>query len=443
MSASVVMLDKTAEKPEVVYTTDTPDLIALETRDDGIYYVAKKAGEAKITATVIDPVSSEEFVLEDTLFVKAIEMENHTIEPNQTVQMTYRLLPNDEVFPSYYTTEWTSADESIATVDENGLVTGTDKEGTAEIELTVKSFGTIYYHAVATVTVKEPVVNTAPMISAEDKILVVGDVFDPLKDVTATDNEDGDITDDIEVIKNDVDADTVGTYEVIYRVADSEGEIVEKTIIVTVKEPEKVNVVFNAILDDNPELIVTEKQFVKGSEMDMDMLKDLNALLDELAAESFYQGYQCTGFFLDKEGNQPLRLGYHFNDDTAIYMIWESVDNPPEQPTEPEEPEKPEPEKPTEPDQPTEQPTNPEKPITPEKPIKPNKSIQPNKPSEPEKLPINHGAENIKTGNESDIENSVATGDFSLFSLYMTMLSISGLCIAVFYTIRKKNEINN
>lgn len=67
-------------------------------------------------------------------------------------------------------------------------------------------------------------------------LLDVGDEFDPLKDVTATDKEDGNITLTIEnVIKNEVDNTKVGVYEVTYKVTDSQGASTVKTIKVTVK----------------------------------------------------------------------------------------------------------------------------------------------------------------------------------------------------------------
>ena len=71
------------------------------------------------------------------------------------------------------------------------------------------------------------------MIVATDKVLTVGDSFDPLKDVTADDPEDGQIIIKSEhVIKNEVNTKVPGKYEVIYRVADKEGLATEKTIIV-------------------------------------------------------------------------------------------------------------------------------------------------------------------------------------------------------------------
>lgn len=89
--------------------------------------------------------------------------------------------------------------------------------------------------------------NMIPEITAEDKTLTVGDEFDPLKDPTAFDKEDGNITEDLEVIKNEVDTSTAGQYEVTYKVTDSKGASAIKTIVVTVvdhSEPETP--------DDNP-----------------------------------------------------------------------------------------------------------------------------------------------------------------------------------------------
>ncbi len=87
-----------------------------------------------------------------------------------------------------------------------------------------------------TVNPKAADLNACPVIQATDKTLTVGDEFDPLADVTAEDEEDGDITDKIEVVKNTVDTKKAGKYEVTYKVTDSDGATRTKTIKVTVKE---------------------------------------------------------------------------------------------------------------------------------------------------------------------------------------------------------------
>ena len=78
--------------------------------------------------------------------------------------------------------------------------------------------------------------NEVPVINAEDKTLTVGDKFDPMDGVTATDKEDGDLTNQIEIAKNTVDTSKAGLYSVTYEVTDKDGASVEKSINVVVKE---------------------------------------------------------------------------------------------------------------------------------------------------------------------------------------------------------------
>ena len=88
-------------------------------------------------------------------------------------------------------------------------------------------------------------INHVPTINASDKTITVGDKLDPMKDVTANDKEDGDLTSKIKVINNTVDTKKAGTYEVTYQVTDSQGATVTKTVKVNVKaapvNPDKDN----------------------------------------------------------------------------------------------------------------------------------------------------------------------------------------------------------
>ncbi|MCX0365311.1 DUF5011 domain-containing protein [Clostridium perfringens] len=88
-----------------------------------------------------------------------------------------------------------------------------------------------------TTTVKRVVTviaNEVPVIDATDKTIKVGDTFDPMAGVTAEDKEDGNLTDKVKVIKNDVNTDIPGKYEVVYEVTDNQGATSTKTITVTV-----------------------------------------------------------------------------------------------------------------------------------------------------------------------------------------------------------------
>ena len=81
--------------------------------------------------------------------------------------------------------------------------------------------------------------NTPPVIVAEDKTIVQGTKFNYKEGVTATDNEDGPLTDKIEVVEETVKVDVVGTYKVTYKVTDKNNTTTTKTITVTVTENKK------------------------------------------------------------------------------------------------------------------------------------------------------------------------------------------------------------
>ncbi|EUJ52622.1 immunoglobulin-like domain-containing protein, partial [Listeria fleischmannii] len=78
--------------------------------------------------------------------------------------------------------------------------------------------------------------NDKPVITASDKTIKVGDTFDPKAGVTASDTEDGDLTSAIVVTSNNVDTTKAGTYQVSYKVTDSDGNEATKTITVTVEK---------------------------------------------------------------------------------------------------------------------------------------------------------------------------------------------------------------
>ena len=139
----------------------------------------------------------------------------------------------------------------------------TTKPGKYEVTYKVTDRKGASYTKTITVTVnlKMEVLNAIPTIKAEDKTLTVGDTFDPKADVTAEDVEDGDLTDKIEVLKNEVDTTKAGKYEVTYKVTDRKGASRTKTITVTVNpkmEP----------LNEVPTIDVTDKEITVGDKFD-------------------------------------------------------------------------------------------------------------------------------------------------------------------------------
>ncbi|MBC1435400.1 DUF5011 domain-containing protein [Listeria rocourtiae] len=112
----------------------------------------------------------------------------------------------------------------------------TSKAGTYNVTYSVTDKDGNKATKTITVTVRA---NEKPVITATDKELKVGDTFNPLTGVTATDKEDGNLTSKITVTSNTVNTAKAGTYNVTYSVTDKDGNKATKTITVTVKANEK------------------------------------------------------------------------------------------------------------------------------------------------------------------------------------------------------------
>ena len=84
---------------------------------------------------------------------------------------------------------------------------------------------------------KMTTLNKIPVINAQDRIVQLGEEFDPLEGVTATDEEDKDLTEKIKVIRNDVDTKVAGDYTVVFSVTDSQGATAIHEMLVVVNQP--------------------------------------------------------------------------------------------------------------------------------------------------------------------------------------------------------------
>ncbi len=107
----------------------------------------------------------------------------------------------------------------------------------------------------------------APIITASDKTIEVGDTLDVLKDVEAYDNEDGNITNKIIVTENTVNNQVSGTYKITYSVTDSKNHTTTKTINVYVLENEKptisandIDVLVNSNFDPKENVTANDKE---------------------------------------------------------------------------------------------------------------------------------------------------------------------------------------
>lgn len=64
-----------------------------------------------------------------------------------------------------------------------------------------------------------------------------------MQGITASDQEDGSLTDEIKILSDTVDLDKAGSYEVVYEVTDSVGQVVQKSAAITIKfnNPPEIN----------------------------------------------------------------------------------------------------------------------------------------------------------------------------------------------------------
>ncbi|MBC1458808.1 immunoglobulin-like domain-containing protein [Listeria newyorkensis] len=81
--------------------------------------------------------------------------------------------------------------------------------------------------------------NDKPEIHVADQTFKAGFAFDPMTGVSASDLEDGDLSDNVKIIANDVNIDVAGDYHITYSVLDSDGNTTEKTITITVLSNDK------------------------------------------------------------------------------------------------------------------------------------------------------------------------------------------------------------
>ncbi|MBC1358004.1 immunoglobulin-like domain-containing protein [Listeria booriae] len=98
--------------------------------------------------------------------------------------------------------------------------------------------------------------NDAPTFTTSDVYLKVGDKFNPYAGITASDTEDGDLTDRIDIDSSSVDMTKAGTYAVEYSVTDSDNNTTKITRHVYVRT------------NDKPVIHASDQTFKAGASFD-------------------------------------------------------------------------------------------------------------------------------------------------------------------------------
>lgn len=136
--------------------------------------------------------------------------------------------------------------------------------------------------------------NNPPIIHAVDKTIKVGDVFNALDGVTATDVEDDDSTLNIKVKENTVDTSKAGVYKVVYELTDSGGKTTTKEITVTVENKSTSGGGSTKPLYPDIEELVGEDRFEtaikisnKWNQADAVVISNAYSIVDNLTATPF------------------------------------------------------------------------------------------------------------------------------------------------------------
>lgn len=180
-----------------------------------------KEGTYKVTYTVVD---NSNFHASKTVSVKVVSSEIPTItasdrEVKQFTSFDYMEGVSAKAYDGTDLTDEVTYDGKV----------NMDKAGSYEVTYKVQDSKGKEVSKKVTITV---IADEKPIINAEDKEIYLNSEFNPLDGVTASDAEDGVIS-NIEY-SGEVDTKVVGDYKVTYKVSDRNGQEVTKTITVKV-----------------------------------------------------------------------------------------------------------------------------------------------------------------------------------------------------------------
>ena len=159
----------------LIWTSDNEEVATV---DENGLVTAVSVGEANITATAVDGsgvTATCKVTVTPKLVTSVILDESElTIEKNFTEQLTATVAPDDA---DNLSLTWTSDNEEVATVDENGLVTAVG-EGTATITATANDGSGVSASCVVTVTfidgIADVEVSKVTVLAANGRITVSG-----------------------------------------------------------------------------------------------------------------------------------------------------------------------------------------------------------------------------------------------------------------------------
>ncbi|MGL4796513.1 MAG: immunoglobulin-like domain-containing protein, partial [Paraclostridium sp.] len=177
-----------------------------------------------------------------------------------------------------------------------------------------------------------PEVNNAPVLKGlEDKTISIGEVFDKMAGVSASDREDGDLTNKIVVI-GDVDTSKAGKYTLTYKVTDSKGIETKKERVITVKDSSQLEDTYDPkqVYYGGETVIYkgekyTAKWWVQGEVPDKSQAWEKEIIQNEDGTINYFDGMVCTGGELVSHNGKVYKAKWWTNTIPGSDESWELV----------------------------------------------------------------------------------------------------------------------
>ena len=319
---SATITNENADKKDVVWTTSDEKIASIEADGNTVKVIAKAKGQVTITAKATDgSEKSDSITIEiqdykdhvvdlakdiiDTNVVTPVNGSGQKDSPVQmevkdvTVEEFNKFLNNIKKLNPEIQREYTDGEFTVyqIKIQNNSLMSKfirtLKNEETNEAYINIKIKNSVANseelkselkkvltekdEEIVKPSIPGGIINAIPKIEAKDRLINVGQKFEPLEGVTATDKEDGNITENIKIIENTVNVNAVGTYKVTYKVTDSKGAEARKTITVIVNALPVINAEDKVIKvgeDFNPLIGVTATDKEDGAITKIDVLEN-------------------------------------------------------------------------------------------------------------------------------------------------------------------------
>ncbi|UBH10722.1 immunoglobulin-like domain-containing protein [Macrococcus armenti] len=267
----------TPDEPPTIVNTGNNELVVGDSFDPMADVIAMDKEDGDITSDIIVESNNVDTSVPGTYQV----IYKVTDSKGNTFTFTRNILVKAQVAPNEVPTITSAGSNNIVegeAFDPMADVTASDAEDgdlTSEIKIVSNNVDTstpgtyeIVYQVTdsqgSTMTLTRSIIvspstvsNNVPKItSAGSNNLMKGEAFDPMADVTASDVEDGDLTSSIEIVSNNVDTAIPGTYEIVYRVTDSDGNTFDLTRNILVSEAPTTDEPPTIVNTGNNELVV-------------------------------------------------------------------------------------------------------------------------------------------------------------------------------------------